>query len=438
MYQSDMGESYHTKPVWEKPAITVANWPPVGCSPGTGPPKRNRRSKSGGPGMSTSQKTFKKGEVLFKDTDKVTGIYFIQSGGVNQCLIRGKKNVDLFQLGANQVLGETALLGQAQHLTAAIATSETKVIEVPVDLLKQQYEGAPPVMKMLIKSLIERLKQAVAEVKSTKVATDSTPCPDEFVPQIYGALFFAARHKGEKEDKGIGLIVDWGMLRSYVQRVMGQSIKRMEQAVNILVKLKLASYEMGKLPEDPDGPDVILKVKFNDIGVLEAFFEFYQYYLYKPGKGDIIKYDDFCAQMLEIFVVEGQKMAPDRFGIVSVDFNTIVAAVKEKMNINFSADHFSRLEAKGILCKRRSIEGEGVKLEFELKEYQNVFFTWKIIRELDKWNEKGFVDMDEKEEKKAKKNGGLTCPQCAADAPAQAKFCPECGSKLDASGAAAA
>lgn len=379
--------------------------------------------------MSTSQKVYKKGEVLFKDGDKIQSIAFIQSGAVNQCLLRGKKNIDLFQLATNQVLGEASLFGQPTHLTAAIATTETKVVEVPIDVLKQQYEGAPPAMKMFIKSVVDRLKTVTNEVKSSRVSTDSSPCPDELVPQVFGAIFFTALHKGNKDEKTGVVTVEWGMMRSYSQRVMGQSLKRLEQAFNLLVKLKLASYEMGKLPEDPEGPDVILRVQIPNLGVLEAFFEFYQYYFYKPGKGDILKYDDFCAQLLEIFVTEGEKVAPDRFGVVSVEFNAIVELVKEKMGINFNNDHFSRLEMKGVMAKRRTVDNQ-VRLEFELKEYQNIYFTWRILRELDKWNEKGFVDMDEKEERKAKKSNGPSCAQCSADLPAQAKFCSECGAKV--------
>lgn len=379
--------------------------------------------------MSTSQKTFKKGEVLFKDADKIQNVLFIQSGGVNLCLQRGKKNVELFQLGANQVLGESVLIGQGTHPTTAIATSETKVIEVPIDALKGQFEGAPPIMKMLIKSLVERLKQAIAEVKSSKVAGDATPCPDELVPQVFGAIFFTARHKGEKEEKSEDITVDWGMFRSYAQRVFGQSPKRLEQAVNVLVKHKLAKFEMGKLPEAPEGPDVIITATFHNLGAVEAFFEFYQYYFYKPGRGEILKYDDFCAQLLDCFVTEGSKMEPDRFGIVGFEFNRLVEVVKEKMGINFSNDHFTRLEAKGLFCKRRNIEGQGVRVEFEIREFQNIWFSWKILREIDKWNEKGFVDLDEKEERKAKKSGP-TCPQCAAEVVATAKFCQDCGTKL--------
>ena len=379
--------------------------------------------------MSTTQKVYKKGEVLFKDGDKVQNISFIQSGSVNQCLIRGKKNIDLFQLSTNQVLGELSLLGHPTHLTGAIATTETKTVEIPIETLKSQFEGAPPVMKMFIKSVLERLKLATNELRSMKVSTDSSPCPEDVVPQIFGAIFFTALHKGAKEDKSPTLTVEWGMMRSYCQRVMGQSLKRLEQASNVLVKLKLASYEMGKLPEDPEGPDVILRIKFPQISVIEAFFEFYQYYHYKPGKGDILKYDDFCAQLMEIFVAEGEKVTPDRFGVVSVEFNTLSEIIKEKMGINFNNDHFSRLEMKGVLAKRRTVDNK-VRMEFELKEYQNISFSWRILRELDKWNEKGFVDMDEKEERKAKKATGPACPQCAADLSPQAKFCSECGHKV--------
>lgn len=386
--------------------------------------------------MSTSQKVYKKGEFLFKDNEKIQGIVFIQSGGINQCLVRGKKNIDLFQLGANQVLGESILTGQATHATAAVATAETKTVEVPAEVLKQQMEGAPPIMKMLIKSLLERTRLMMNEIKSLKVSGDSTPCPDEVVPQIFASIFYTTQAKGTREDDKLpDLTVEWNMMRAYTQRVFGQSLKRLEQACNMLVKLKLASYEMGKLPEDPEGPDVILRIKFPNIGAIEAFFEFYQYYNYKPGKGDMIKYDDFCAQLLEIFVSEGEKLAPDRFGIVGVEFNTIGEVVKEKMGINFSNDHFSRLEQKGVLCKRRAIEGQPVRLEFEIRDYQNILFSWKILRELDKWNEKGFVDMDEKDERKSKQASGPVCSQCAATVPANAKFCSECGAKVSAQAA---
>ena len=55
-----------------------------------------------------------------------------------------------------------------------------------------------------------------------------------------------------------------------------------------------------------------------------------------------------------------------------------------------------------------------------------------MLKELEKWNEKGFVDMTEEDPKKAKKAEEASCPQCQAKIVAQAKFCSECGFKLAA------
>lgn len=377
----------------------------------------------------SNQKVYKKGEVLFKDGDKISSVIFIQTGGVSQCLIRGKKNIDLFQLGANQVLGEGVITGTTTHLTSAIATTETKTLEIPVDVFKQQYESTPQFLKMLIKSLCERLKNAISDVRSNKMEKDSGPCPEEAVPRIFGALFFSARHKGEKLKDG-KTEVDWSMLKSYVQRIMGESPKRLEQAINILIKMKLAEYVMGKLPEDPEGPDVIQQVRFFDLDVIEGFFEFYQYYHYKPGKGDILRFEDFTTNLVEAFVKCAENAVVDRFGAVSLEYSSVQEDVKNQWGINLNNDHFSRLEQKGVMTKRRPIDGKGVRLEFEIKELKNILFSWKMIREIDKWNEKGFVDVNEKEEKK-KKPEGPSCPQCSAVITPQQKFCGDCGHKLE-------
>lgn len=375
-----------------------------------------------------SVKTFKKGEVIFKDGDKITSVYLIQSGGANQCLIRGKKTIDLYQLGASHYLGDQVILGQGTHPFSAVATTETKVLEIPVDALKLQYENAPQMLKVLVKSLADRLRLSMNDVRSGKLEKDSSPCPEDQVAKAFGAIFHTANHKGDRSQPG-RVIVDWSMMKQYSQRVFGESPKRMEQAINVLVKLKLALYEMGKAPENPDGPDEIQKVHFLDLPLVESFFEFYQYYYFKSGKSDILKYDEFCGNLLETLLKLTETEQPDRFGVVSVDFNKYTEACKNDLGINMSNDHFNRLEAKGVLMKRKTA-GTGVLLQFEVKEFRSIFQCWKMIREIDKWNEKGFVDMDEKEEKPKKKSGGPCCPGCAVEVQAGAKFCHECGHKL--------
>lgn len=375
-----------------------------------------------------SVKTFKKGEVIYKDGDKITSVYLIQSGGASQCLVRGKKTIDLFQLGSSHILGEQVILGQNTHPTAAIATTETKVLEIPVETLKQHYEGAPQMLKVIIKSLADRLRLATNEVRSSKLEKDSSPCPEDQVAKVFGTVFHTANHKGDKSQAD-RVIVDWNMMKQYSQRVMGESPKRLEQAINILVKLKLAIYEMGKDPVNPDGPEEIQKVHFLDLGLVESFFEFYQYYYFKGGRSELLKVDDLCMQMLTGILKITEQETADRFGIVSVDFAKFGEYCKEEIGINLNNDHFNRLESKGVLMKRKN-GGTGVLLQFEVKEFRSILQSWKMLREIEKWNEKGFVDLNEKEEKPKKKTNGPACPACSAEIQAGAKFCHECGHKV--------
>lgn len=380
----------------------------------------------------SNAKTFKKGEVLFKESDKVQNVLLVQSGAVSLGLSRNKKNVDLFQIGSSQVLAEYALFGSSTHPYTATATQETKVVEVPVELFKQQIEGSQPMAKALIKSLGERLKATTNDVKSSRLEKDPSPCPEDQVAKVFGSIFHSTRHKGQKlDDKNPDLIsIDWTMLKQYSQRIFGESLKRLEQAVTLLVKIKMATFEMGKLPEDPEGPDHIMKVHFSDLPSVEAFFEFYQYYYFKGSKGDILKPDEGSMNMVHHLLLAASEEKVDRFGAVAMDFSKTIEKFKADYGLILNNETFTRLEQKGLFAKRQPKQDGNVVLSFEVKEFQTTLKIWKILKEIEKWNEKGFVDLNEEDAKAKKKTDGPTCPTCGCGVQAQAKFCSECGGKL--------
>lgn len=392
--------------------------------------------------MSAPGRIVKKGEFLFKEGDKIANIHVIQTGALTVCLNRPKKNIDLMALGPAQILGEQALSGSGQYPFSAVATTETKVLEISVDILKQSVESSPQMLKVLIKSLLDRLKFAINEIKSNKMERDSVPCPEDQVAKVFGSLFHTANHKGTKETKkpnapgnipSSSVNIEWDLFRHYAQRVFGESPKRLEQALCILVKLKLARFEMGRPPEDPEGPEMIMKVELFDLAAVEAFVEFYQYYYFKGGaRGDILKVDDSCANFLNQFLVLSEGLTPDRLGIVTVEYPLILASFKKDLAINLSPDHFTRLEQKGVFSKRLVRQDGTVALQFDLKEFKMTQKVWRILREIDKWNEKGFVDMNEEPIKLKAKTDGPACPQCSAAILAQSKFCSECGFKIAA------
>jgi CRP-like cAMP-binding protein len=383
--------------------------------------------------MSAPAKIVKKGEVLFKEGDKITSIQVIQAGSVNICLSRSKKNIDIATVGSSHALGEQGIFGQGAHSFTAIAAQETKVTEIPIEAFKQAVENSTPMVKVLAKSMSDRLKTSMAELKSLKMEKDTTPCPEDQVAKAFGVVFHTANHKGAKDAKEPKKVsIDYTLYKQYSQRVFGESPKRLESVLSILVKLKLASFEMGRPPEDPEGPEMIMKVNLFDISAIEAFFEFYQYFYFKGvGKGEVLKFDESCFNLLNVMVSMCEKVEADRFGVVTLEYPAFIEKLKTDLGVTLNPGHFDRLEQKGVIVKRKTQDNGPALLQFEIKEFRATLNNWKMLREIDRWNEKGVVDMSE-EAPKAKKTEGPCCPQCSAGIVAQAKFCSECGFKIAA------
>lgn len=364
-------------------------------------------------------KSFKKGEFLFREGEPAKSVFLIQSGSVSLHLSRQKQTIDLCVLGSQQIAGEHGLSGATTHPHSAICMSETKVIELPVDAVKTQIETSSQLLKVLTKGLSDKMRVVLKELQSMKLERDNTPCPPDQTAKIFAALFHTARLK-----EG-----NWPGMKQYAQRMFLESPKRLEQAANVFVKLGVAKYEWVKNEDEPDAPEEIGFVRFEDLGLVEQFFEFYQYYYFKGGKGELLRTDDRVMQLVQTLIEVGAGVQPDRNGVVRIDYAAVVDRVKENMGLALNADHFTLIENKGLFVKRASIEG-GVQLHFEIREFERTLKIWRVLREVERWNEKGFVDPNEPVVEPRAKMVGHECPSCHHPHEVGAKFCSECGGKL--------
>lgn len=375
-------------------------------------------------------KVFKKGETLFKEGEKATTIYLIQSGSVNLHLQRQKQQIDLCVLGTHQIVGEHALSGQLTHPHTAVCTSETKAIELPIEAVKAQIDGGSQLFKFLSKGFSDKLKVVMKELQSARLERDNTPCPPDQTAKIFGTVYHVARAKGETKKEGV-ITVQFPLMKQYAQRVFLESPKRLETAINVFVKLGVASYEMVKNEDDPEAPDEIGFVHFTDLPLVEQFFEFYQYYYFKGGKTELLKTDDRVIQMTTALLELGAGEQLDRHGAVRIDYTKVVEKIKEAMGLQLNNDHIGLLENKGLFVKRQSLDKGGIVLQFDFREFERTLKVWRVLREVERWNEKGYVDPNEPvEAKKAIAKGGHACPQCSAPYEGAPKFCSECGHKL--------
>jgi hypothetical protein len=371
-------------------------------------------------------KVFKKGDVLIREGETAKMVYLIQSGSVSIHLARHKQTIELCVLSTHQIIGEHAISGTTVHPHTATCLTETKVIELPVDGVKSQIEGSSQLTKVLAKGLSDKLRVVLKELQSVKLERDNTPCPPDQTAKIFAALFHSAKLKME------GQHTNWRGAKQYAQRMFLESPKRLEQAANIFVKLDVAKYEWIKNEDEPDAPEEIGYIAFSDLNLVEQFFEYYQYYYFKGGKSELLKTDDRVIQLVNILIEVGATTEPDRNGFVRLEYAKVVDRVREVMGLSLNGDHFALIENKGLFVKRQSIDGGGVTLQFEYKEFERTLKVWRVLREVERWNEKGSVDPNEPVvEPKARVIGGAgECNSCHHPYIENAKFCSSCGAKL--------
>ncbi len=101
---------------------------------------------------------------------------------------------------------------------------------------------------------------------------------------------------------------------------------------------------------------------------------------------------------------------------------------------NFTPDQFDRMEKKGLFIKRESSTTGGT-LQFYRHDFSVMLQNWKILREIDKWNERGVVDLVDPVSEKTK-GAKSACPACFSEVAEKQKFCGNCGNKLGEAAAA--
>lgn len=392
----------------------------------------------------------KKGDYLFKEFDKIQSVYIIQSGQLGISVFKNKKNVELTTVGAGYVFGDNLVLGIPHYSYSALAVQECKVIEIPIEVFKEQYESFHSVFKSFIKNQTEKLKWALTEIKNKKSDRESLACGYEEVLKVFGSMASVVKSKGNKD--GDKYSIDWALLKNQNQRFFHEPQRRTEQALMILSKLGFVELIKQELEE---GHAVRLKteyetVVFKNILQIESFLEFFQYAFYKSGAQELLKIDDANFLLLQTLLICFDEQKPDQLGFVSMPYQMLSEKFIE-YGLRLNPTSFAGLESRGLICKIKLDSGTvnsaaanptpnptvnptaNPTVQFEKLEFETALHCWKLVKEIDKWNEKGVVD-DEAPLSPQKKaltgNEKVKCASCGFELLLNSKFCSECGEKM--------
>lgn len=371
----------------------------------------------------------KRGDWLFKEGDAVDSVYLIQSGRIQLLLDRGNKKVELETLGQGKILGEQGVLGPARFTFSAEATASAEVLELPIAVLKLQYEKAAPGVKLLAKGMGEALKQARQTVRSLKMEQDSSPCPQRNIPRLFAILTLVAQQFGTKEESG-ELSLSWSKLKLFTHRMFLESPQRMQNCLELLENIGYAKLSWEDPEEEGAEPELDDVTLFN-VELLEHFSEFYQYNLYKGGRAEPIYVDPMALQVAKALLGVAKDVELDRWGALNLEYQGMLQSLKQDHQLDLKATHLNLLEKKGLFVKRTSRDDGGVFMSFDKGEFERVVGFWEIIREIDRWNERGYVAKSEDSEVSGE-GGSSSCPDCQTEVTEEQKFCANCGFKLAA------
>ncbi len=372
-------------------------------------------------------KEYKKGQLLFKEGDAVESIYFIQTGKVSIFLERQGKKIQIDELKSSQVLGEGGLFALGKHPFSAEAMVNSQVLEIPIKALNAQVEALPSTAKLILKSLHEDVKQLRSKIKSIALENDNSPCSQHHVPTLFFQYVLLSKHLGKANEAG-EYKVSWSSLRHFSTRVFRESQQRLMSGLELLKKLGYCDWT--KQYNEEEKIEEINEITFKDIATIDRFAEFYTYHIFKAGKPEAILVDDMAFKVIKILVQLSIGQKPNHQGNVVLEYDQVLKMAKEKTRIDLKNTHFDLLEKKGLMVQRKSTD-KGLQLLFNGDDFMATAINWAIIKEIDMWNQKGFIDFNHVEDAAAA-GQKETCPQCSQATQAEQKFCAHCGAKLAA------
>ena len=107
---------------------------------------------------SIDREVFFRGSKIFRDGEPGNCAYLIEKGSVEISSHRKGKKIVLATLSKGDLLGEMALIDNSVRSATATALEETEVVVISLDYLKNKFDQADPMLKLLLNVILGRFR----------------------------------------------------------------------------------------------------------------------------------------------------------------------------------------------------------------------------------------------------------------------------------------
>ena len=332
-------------------------------------------------------KNLKQGEILFKDKEKASSLYIIQSGQIRLFKPKGEGYIEIALLRAGEVMGEMAFWGEdgsSYRSCSAEALIPSEVIEVPFSVLKKTIQGLNPWFRVVLNTMAERLRKANERVKSLESnnvghGPGSTKNYKFFmtndVIRSLSVLFLVMKGQGKNIAKGVEL--DLRLLIFYVQDIFGVAEVKFLEFCHILADQGLCS-----LVKSEDSLDRTLIVK--DVPTLKNLMIFFN--TQKVSADDKqMKISYRCEAFLERIMqeIEEKKLAGD---MVELPLASILAEFKDRGK-KISIKDLKDAITQGLVGEASVLDEGELILPVNMKRIRKMFIFIKVMNAIERFNE---------------------------------------------------
>ena len=152
------------------------------------------------------------GEYLFHEGDVSNSIFIIQKGTLSIRKRKASAYVEIARIYTHEILGELSFFDRQPRSAAAIALTDTEVIEIKFDALDKVYSTTPDYFKAIMVSIADRLRKAddtirrlqrevVKDEESTPEVAANPPAATEKSPESTPAAADEPKEKAQAKSK---------------------------------------------------------------------------------------------------------------------------------------------------------------------------------------------------------------------------------------------
>ncbi len=108
--------------------------------------------------MEILRKHYKSGDIIFCEGDNSDCGYLIEAGAIELSVIKKSKKIIISILEEGELFGEIALIDGKSRTATAIAMDDCTLFKVVPEHFQQRLEGSDPLVSMLVKILLSRVR----------------------------------------------------------------------------------------------------------------------------------------------------------------------------------------------------------------------------------------------------------------------------------------